>query len=409
MRRIGLTGGAVAGIIKEMEASHYRVQLGNREVQCDLEGLFVLVEAGRILADTPICSPTATSFQNASSLIELSGKLVSSDPWSAWDEMESAPDDGEGEVSWEPEEEDDDFDTDTQMMQAPILTAPKSLSAPLLMEPVLSEGDLTPLDPEETSGPESAEPPGKIIAFPAERTRRQAVTEGGYALAPDPPIHRLRPPRSMPPLSLPIPQQKKIRHRNPYLSWTRLGLMIGVGVLILLVGRSYVLDTAGTVLPPHPSTLSENPDGTLIVAASDPYELMESQLRSQMSLDLMGVGTEGSFEEALLIELGRVKLDVASVRVSVTDWAGRKRDMPQSAEFRVRLRSRPDELDRELAGVGLVIGKYIQRYSLSVSHFEVVSERGDGGVFRYMIDADVARRFYIQRVELMGFLESLQQ
>ncbi len=125
-----------------------------------------------------------------------------------------------------------------------------------------------------------------------------------------------------------------------------------------------------------------------------------------MSLDLLEVTSESTFEEALFIELGRVKLDVASVRVTATDWAGRNRDVPKSAEFRVQLRFRSGELDRELAAVGLVLGKYIQRYSLEVPYLEVVMASPEGGDAKlFQLEPDSARRFYIQRVDLKEFLE----
>ena len=122
---------------------------------------------------------------------------------------------------------------------------------------------------------------------------------------------------------------------------------------------------------------------------------------------LLEASSEVNFEEALLIELGRVKLDVSSVRVTVGEWAGRKRDVPQNAEFRIKLRFRSGEIDRELAAVGLVVGKYIQRYSLDVGHFEVVMEQPSGELSGYRINPEAARKFYIQRLDLMTYLEEL--
>jgi hypothetical protein len=185
--------------------------------------------------------------------------------------------------------------------------------------------------------------------------------------------------------------------------------LVGVGVVILLLGRAYVRDTSATVLPPHPATLAEAKpsEGAETAAVMAPYALMESELRAQMSLDLLEASTEVNFEEALLIELGRVKLDVSSVRVTVGEWAGRKRDVPQTAEFRIKLRFRSGELDRELSAVGLVVGKYIQRYSLDVGHFEVVIEQPGGMHLGYVMDPEAARKLYIQRIDLVTFLESL--
>ena len=369
----------------------------------------MLAETGQLQIDTLICQPGGVEFQRADSLIELSGKLASEDPWSAWAEMESAGED------WAPEEDDDeedDLEVDTQIMTA--LEEPKptrTLSAPPVIAPELEVGDLAPIEgiepsPPAPAKPEVSEPPGKIIAFPAERTRRQVRTDGGYALA-QRPVHRLPPP---PLPDLPRPSPRPVR-TTTQLSIMRLSMLVLAGVLLLLLGRAYVLDTAATILPPHPATLAEveTSEGEAPEAAPDPYALLESELRGQMSLDLLSVTSEGEFEEALLIELGRVKLDVASVRVAVEDWAGRKRDVPQAADFQIRLRFRSGELDRELAAVGLVVGKYIQRYSLDVSRFDVVMEHSEGGFYRYRINSEAARKFYIQRIDLVGYLEALQQ
>ncbi len=383
MTRIGLTMGDPLGIISDVEG--YRVLLDGREVR----------------VDTQICQPGGAQFQRADSLIELSGKLTTADPWSAWENMESAAPWEEEQDSREDSEE--DFEEETQLDAAPI-TLPRSL--PLVLEPVLSEQDLAPLDaptsaePEPESEPE--EPPGKVIAFPGSRPRR-TVSDGGYALD-ERPLHHLPPP-PLPELQFPERARKPPRH-TATLSFMRLASLVGLGVVVLLLARAYVVDTAGTVLPPHPAVAAQGGGEVPAEPAVDPYAMMESQLRAQMSLDLMEAPSEAIFEEALLIELGRVKLDVASVRVTVGEWAGRKRDVPQSAEFRIKLRFRSGELDRELAGIGLVVGKYIQRYSLEVTHFEVIIEHPDGEAFRYRIDPEAARKFYIQRISLREFLEA---
>ena len=84
-----LTPGAAVGIICIVKG--YRVRLGDREVLCDLEGLYVLVETKKITVDTEVCRPEESEFQAAGLLPELAEQLVTEDPWSAWEEMESTP------------------------------------------------------------------------------------------------------------------------------------------------------------------------------------------------------------------------------------------------------------------------------------------------------------------------------
>lgn len=333
----------------------------------------------------------------------------SAEPVSDGDAPGGAPDD-------DPDDDlDDDLDMDTQIMRSPVTSSVRTLSissVPSVLEPVLSDADIAPLE-EPGVPPAAAEiapagdavaaepPPGQVIAFPSRRVHRETSTSGGYALD-DSLLPRLPPP--------PLPDLRRTLHKPPRytttLSYLRLSMLVVIGVLLLLVGRAYVLDTARTVLPPHPSTAAPGAADRAGEPLIDPYTMLESELRAQMSLDLLEVTSESTFEEALFIELGRVKLDVASVRVTATDWAGRNRDVPKSAEFRIQLRFRSGELDRELAAVGLVLGKYIQRYSLEVPYLEVVMASPEGGDAKlFQLEPDSARRFYIQRVDLKEFLE----
>ena len=126
MRRGELTVGVRLGIICGVEG--YRVRLGDREVQCDLEGLFVLAEAGKISVDTQICQPGAEVFQRADSLIELSGKIGVEDPWAAWDEMESATSDWQADAPDE-ESDEDDLDMDTQIITTPVDASQQNLAS----------------------------------------------------------------------------------------------------------------------------------------------------------------------------------------------------------------------------------------------------------------------------------------
>ena len=407
----------------------YRVRFDGREVRCDLEGLFVLAEAGKVVVDTEVSKPGEADFQRADSLSELAGRLKTADPWSAWDEMESATspwedarsaaaisEDDDPDDDPDDDDPDDDLDMDTQIMRSPVTSSVRTLTMPLVLEPVLSDADIAPLEEpgvaqggeppaaedasvDSAAGEEAA--PGQVIAFPSLHSHRDPSASGGYALD-DRPLHRLPPP--------PLPDLQRTLRKPPRytatLSYLRLCMLVVIGVLLLLVGRAYVLDTARMVLPPHPSTASQGAADSVTEPLIDPYAMLESELRAQMSLDLLEVTSESTFEEALFIELGRVKLDVASVRVTATDWAGRNRDVPKSAEFRLRLRFRSGELDRELAAVGLVLGKYIQRYSLEVPYLEVVMASPEGGEAKmFQLEPDSARRFYIQRVDLKEYLE----
>ena len=93
----------------------------------------------------------------------------------------------------------------------------------------------------------------------------------------------------------------------------------------------------------------------------------------------------------------------------VTSWSGKKNDIPRSAEVQVGFRSRAGELDRELAAVGLIVGRYIQSYGLDLARFEVLLDAGDAGVRRWPIDPAQSRNYYIQRVSLPDFLTNMRK
>ena len=69
------------------------------------------------------------------------------------------------------------------------------------------------------------------------------------------------------------------------------------------------------------------------VAAVSPYDALEDDLRAQLMEGILDITGETAFEDALLIELRRVRVDVRSVRVSILTWAGRNKDVPDEVSF----------------------------------------------------------------------------
>ena len=202
------------------------------------------------------------------------------------------------------------------------------------------------------------------------------------------------------------PAQREKRTKS--VSMFRLGFLLLLGGMVLMAGHWYVTTTSSATYAPHPSMMAtpEPAENNAEGAVSDLYIEMEESIRSRMQVGIIDVAEPGELEEALLIELRRVRVDVTSVRAPVMKWVGRMRDVPQSAEFRIRIRSNGGEFDRELASISMVVGKYIQHYSLDVARFEVVFDLDEGSRSQ-VIEPELARRLYLQRLALMEFLQQV--
>jgi hypothetical protein len=158
--------------------------------------------------------------------------------------------------------------------------------------------------------------------------------------------------------------------------------------------------------PPPPPPETEGP--ATEVSGFDELTRLDQQLRSRIRTKLGSVEKKGDLETSLYVDLSRMNLTDLKVDAVVTAWGGKKRDVPQSAEVQVGFRSRPGELDRELAAVGLIVGRYIQSYELDLARFEVLLSTGDDGIRRWPIDPAQARNYYIMRSDLPTYLRNMR-
>lgn len=405
---------------------YYRVKLDDALVQCALEELLELASQGQVRADTLIIPPFSESWQAADTLIELSTHLQTTtaapapapaDPWSAWEDMaDAAPEEEDEEEDWE--------DGSTELTMRPI-RPPKRLEPPSL-----PEASIHPIDPDPRSAPPEPSalpeprspagvrrlsPPatparGKVIAFPGSRT--QPTTDGSYALAQhDFPTFTPPPPQA--------PRSDAIAVLTYSIKWGRLIGLLGAGFAVLAVVWFYIHGTATATFPPHPGaapiavsrapgTPATAPAPETALTPSDSYAAMEQGIRDRMSMDVLDIRATGDLEDAMFIELQRAGLDVASISAEVLRWGGRRGDVPELADFRVRLRSTPGQLDRELGTAAIVIGKYIARYDLSVAHFEVILEIDGREPTGWPLNPDFARELFTQRITLLEFLTGLR-
>jgi hypothetical protein len=147
-----------------------------------------------------------------------------------------------------------------------------------------------------------------------------------------------------------------------------------------------------------------------MAAAQEPddFQRLEDELRARMRPRPQEVSKPGDLADALYVEFSRMNLEDLRVEAEVIGWAGRKPPVPKVAEVVVRFRSR-GELDRELAAVGLVMGKYVQAYSMQVTRLEAIVEGIDELPRRQSIRAEQARLFYVERLGMVEFLSGMRK
>jgi hypothetical protein len=419
-----------------------RVLLGDQEVVLDgIADVVALAREGKVDAGTRVSLPGSRSWQTASSIPEVAAELQR-DPWAAWDEMDSHAADAAFEAYAEstdevpappaPEPDRDDesvSDEDT----AGGRRAPSVQDLPLeAVRPMAKErGGRMVVETPRRSRPAPAPRTGKVIAFPGGGPGRATAV----ASLPDTALSDVRPapvPTPLPPMDLPerlpvaAPAPAPAHAAAPGgTRWWRVALIGGVAVTVMLVAQWYITSTATAVFPPPGSTAGRapapvgpapvaapaRPVATAPPARSEPSSAsveLEADLRARMIDAPKDVNAPGQLEDALLIEFTRMQVQTTSIKAPVLTWAGRKDDVPQSAEIHIRYRSSPGELERELGAIGLVVGRYVHAYALDVPVLDVVVEREGTEPRQLAIDPGVAQRFYLKRVGLDDFLDTLR-
>ncbi len=432
-------------------ADAVRVLIDDREVRVDgLDGVVALARAGRIHGRTQVSLPGSRSWQPASSIPEVAAALpAGGDPWSAWDDMDDSAADDAFESYAER--------TDEVTLPASSLEAlePEPLEEPPSIEE-LPVGALSPIAnpaspapdeerlvakrkprPAAEGGPRSpgsAASGGKVIAFPSlpeggRRARRpvQSSAQPAEEPVPLPEVARL-PAAGLPPVDLPDPRDflPKAPPKPPGTRWWRVSLVGGGILAAMLAVNWYVTWTASLTFPPPGAPMA--PPAPAVAAApapalppppiddarpdtpvDSPYIEMEADLRALLLDSPREIAADGQLEDALLIELRRLRVQTTGIEAPVLTWAGRKKDVPQSAEIHIHYTSRPGELDRELGAIGLVVGRYVHTFALEVPVLDVVVDGLEGGARLVTLDPDAARKLYLKRIDLDGFLQQMRR
>jgi hypothetical protein len=259
-----------------------------------------------------------------------------------------------------------------------------------------------------------ADAPSNVIAFPSPTG---PVTLGPHALAP---LHA----ESF--MELPALQVKPKPEPRTGPRWQMLVLVGFVAFALVGVVHAWVRYVATQTfvprLPPRTAAVAAAPEQpepqqAPEVAADPPptdssavdeLTRLDQDLRSRMRSEPGKVRKKGDLESALYVDLSRMNLSELKVDAVITAWGGKMRDIPKSAEIQVGFRSRPGELDRELAAVGLIVGRYTSVYELDLPRLEVLLDTGDDGLRRWPIDPAQARNYYIRRSDLPTFLTNMR-
>lgn len=247
------------------------------------------------------------------------------------------------------------------------------------------------ITPSQTTHPKQRRrPPAQVIDFPVPE---ELESIGAHALD----LKRKRSPADRPPGRVPV----------------RWGPIVVIGALAsaaMLMWVWFVNVNADAEFAARPQVSAAKPSlGVPLaeeeIAAVSPYDALEDDLRAQLMEGILDITGETAFEDALLIELRRVRVDVRSVRVSILTWAGRNKDVPDEVSFNLKVMGREGELDRELGALGMVLGKYIQHYGLQVRDLNIILSTEEG-LRKIQMNPETARRYFTHRVSLERFLSS---
>jgi hypothetical protein len=371
-------------------ADTYTVQTDEGEIAvADLDALVDLARQGSIGRATLIRHGNS-EWGPAEHIAEVA-RVLARDPWVAW---QGGSDDGE------------DLLKAFERPKPPPQPRPAPPSPPSVED--LPASAVAPMEeeaPRPAKIPPSLAPPktttirrpaGEVIAFPQDGA---PTSMGAHALDFRPQAPERAAAKRSPP---------GIWHQ---VNWLRMVLIVVVAIAATGMTVWYIHTVSGSHFVHRPPKIvlpvaRVRPQARAPVPEVSPFAIMEVTLRDQLMEGILDITGEEAFEVALLIELRRVRLDVAWARVKIETWAGRNKGVPEDVRFQIRLRGRADGLDRDLGALGLVLGKYIQHYGLEAKAIEVLLEDESGGVRQVHMHPDSARRFFTHRMSLEEFLEA---
>jgi hypothetical protein len=369
----------------------FEIKTGDRRFTLDdMDAVVGAVRSGRIGRAAQIRTVGSKTWARIDTTEELFD-LFDADPWGAW-EVES----------------DDSVLDDFQEEETE--RAPRLAPAPTLIDEVqelpeasfvsvdqgaddaaLMGGPITPAETTHPRGPRR--PAAQVIDFPV---TQPVLTQGVHALDLQVSDSAGKPQYRMPPSRSPV-------------RWGPIIVIGSIATGTMLLWVWFVNINADANFVDKRRAVQAAPgfgvSPAQVAPTISPYDTLEDATRAQMMDGILDIPGEIEFEDALLIELRRVRVDVRSVRVKIKTWAGRKKDVPDEVSFNLKVMERAGEIDRDLGALGLVIGKYIQHYGLQVTTMNIIIG-ADGGLRKLQMNPETARRYYNKRVSLERFLST---
>ena len=403
------------GAMSDSRAGSYRVRIAGQEIVLpDLDAVRRLSEGGQLGGAVEVRAPGSDKWAPLSSV--LSAPPAKQDPWDVWEQADEV----DSKEIWK------EFSTGAHAAAPPRVDEAEELP-PSAMAPVEDERARSPrmvID----GGKRGVT--GKVIAFPARGAPREPPkVQGSHALQPDDlleisePFEPVEPvPLRPPPRVIKVPTIKPPPEPVAGTRWGRLFALAAVGALVLVGLRWWVVGQATERFPPpDPAPVAPaeapvaedlndySPDPIRLPTAgpNDPYAELEATLRGRLPQDIRDVSDGVTLEDALTVELHAMHLNVSRVSAPVTGWVGRNADRkPKVLDLRVYLRSDPDRFDSDLGAVGLVVGKYVQRYGYDLTRFDVIFDGLSNSEASITVDPESARALYLGRKDLLQFLKA---
>jgi len=365
----------------------------------DVEALVSAVRSGKVGRAAKVRPAKAKKWIRADEVPEVAA-LFSAAVWSAW---EQDVDESVLDAFQEPEKPKlhKPEPTPTQPPVDRVEELPVSAVAPVgaVEEPEVAEEPISreallseDFTPSETTHPiKRRRPPAKVIDFPGRDT---PASDGSNALD----LRRQR------------AHAENKADRRP-IRWLPILLLGSIGLGGMLMWVWYVdMHATADFVPKKRSvatkaSIPEPMTPEVIAEVVSPYDTLEDELREQLMEGILDITGESEFEDALLIELRRVRVDVRSVRVKIQSWAGRKNDVPDEVSFNLKVVAHDGELDRDLGALGLVLGKYIQHYGLQATELNIILS-ADDGMRKLQMNPEKSRRYFTHRLSLERFLST---
>lgn len=364
-----------------------------------VEALVGEVRSGKVGRAARVRPEGATEWGRADEVAEVAA-LFSAAVWNAWEEdvdesvLEAFQEPEAPRVSkLEPAPTTLPIDQVEELPDAAVapvgaLVEPEVAEEPLSRETMMSDD----FAPSETTHPiKRRRPPAKVIEFPGTDTH---ASIGAHALD-------LRQQRT----------HVEARSDRRPIRWISILLLGSAGLAAMLLWVWYVDMHATADFVPKARSVSVKSvipapmTPEVIAAVVSPYDTLEDELREQLMEGILDITGQTEFEDALLIELRRVRVDVRSVRVKIQSWAGRNNDLPDEVSFNLKVVAHDGELDRDLGALGLVLGKYIQHYGLQATELNIILS-ADDGMRKLQMNPEMSRRYFTHRLSLERFLSS---